>query len=129
MSTEPIACKACRHHVHLPESIAVCVSDDAPDSFDAVYGVYRSELLADCSKSEKAMTEKLTACGECEYMVENWKTLMCAVAPYPRQFEYVIGRMVNGPKHGTDFVPCYAVNIDGHCPHFQEKERGKADGV
>jgi len=134
MSTEPIACKDCRHHVHLPESIAVCVSDDAPDSFDAVYGVYRSELLPACiqvnhdgkcphSSKGKAMSERLTACRDCDYMIDRGDKLVhCAVAPYGREFDYMSGKMLRMVCYSTDHIPCRFVNIDGHCPHFSQKK-------
>jgi len=84
---------------------------------------------ADCSKSEKAMTEKLTACRDCEHRLDDPRIHICAVAPFGREFDYMSGKMLRRVDYSTDHIPCRDVNIDGHCPHFQEKERGKADGM
>lgn len=65
-------------------------------------------------------TEKLTACGECDWLsrhldVEDYEHLFCKA---PRWFDPIDAVM----KYSGSTTYCSKINTDGHCPHWKAKE-------
>jgi len=70
------------------------------------------------------MTEKLTACGECEHKYSSLEAYAsfdesayyskCGAAK--GKFDYIRGALEN--------AYCRNINTDGHCPHFKKKTGG-----
>ncbi len=73
------------------------------------------------------MTKKLTACRKCLHMdkfldraatglyVEKVYQYLCKGLPRQKSFDHIEGVFVTG-----EFYRCRTINVDGHCPHYEE---------
>jgi hypothetical protein len=69
------------------------------------------------------MTEKLTACKDCEYLKKSetfrWVAAENVCRKNPHYiFDYMVGKTV---KQGHKL--CSTINTDGHCKDFSPSER------
>ena len=68
------------------------------------------------------MTENLTACRDCKWLWKCQDELRCRQPDVVSGPETVPLKMFD-PYAGYFYRGCHAINTDGHCEYFKEKEK------
>jgi len=73
----------------------------------------------------------LTACGKCAHFIQLpdiagradiWYNLRCGKRENPARFNCITGEFVEPLDLRDKYQYCRDLNINGHCPLFEEKE-------